>query len=114
MQYGEHSAELPDVPFAVELARTEEDKQMLAFYVSSEQVGRAFLAPPGIPAERVAIMRKAYDDTMQDPELLAEIAKTNSEFNPLSGDKLQKLVAETTRVSPAIVARIRKILGAAR
>jgi tripartite-type tricarboxylate transporter receptor subunit TctC len=114
VQYGERSAELPDVPFAVELAKTEEDKQMLAFYVSSEQVGRAFLAPPGIPADRVATMREAYDKTMQDPELLADIEKSRSEFIPLSGEKLQKLVADTTQVSPAIVARIRRIIGATR
>jgi tripartite-type tricarboxylate transporter receptor subunit TctC len=78
VQYGERSAELPDVPFAVELAKTEEDKQMLSFYVSSEQVGRAFLAPPGIPPDRVATMREAYDKTMQDPELLADIEKSRS------------------------------------
>jgi tripartite-type tricarboxylate transporter receptor subunit TctC len=114
VQYGEHSADLPDVPYAVELAKTEEDKQMLGFYVSSEKVGRAFLAPPGIPADRVATLRAAYDEAMRDPELLADIEKSHSEFIPLPGEKLQALVAETTHVSPAIVARIRKILGAAR
>jgi tripartite-type tricarboxylate transporter receptor subunit TctC len=87
---------------------------MLAFYVSSEKVGRAFLAPPGIPADRVATLRAAYDQAMEDPELLADIKKAHSEFMPLSGEKLQALVAETTRVSPAVVARIRKILGTTR
>ena len=73
VQYGERSADLPDVPFAVDLAKTEEDKQLMAFYVGSEQIGRAFLAPPETPADRVAVLRKAYDETMQDPQLLAEI-----------------------------------------
>jgi tripartite-type tricarboxylate transporter receptor subunit TctC len=113
VQYGEHSRELPNVPFAVELAKNDADRSLLAFYVSSEQIGRAFLAPPGIPAERVSALRHAYDQTMQDPQFLAEIAKSHSEFSPLPGDKLQELVAGTTSVSPSIIPRVRKILGIA-
>jgi tripartite-type tricarboxylate transporter receptor subunit TctC len=114
VQYGERSADLPDVPFAVDLAKTEEDRQLMAFYVSSEQIGRAFLAPPEIPVDRVAALRKAYDETMRDPQLLAEIDRSHSEFSPLSGDKLQRLVAATTVVPSAIVARIRGIIGVSR
>jgi tripartite-type tricarboxylate transporter receptor subunit TctC len=111
VQYGEHSQELPNVPFAVELAKNDGDRALLAFYVSSEQIGRAFLAPPEIPAERVSALRRAYDETMRDPQLLAEIQKSHSEFSPLPGDKLQELVARATSVSPPTVTRIRKILG---
>ena len=114
VQYGERSAELPDVPFAVDLAKTDDDRALMAFYVSSEQIGRAFLAPPEIPPDRVMMLRKAYDETMQDPQFLSEIEKSRSEFNPLPGEKLQKLVATASEVSPAIVARIRQILGIAR
>jgi tripartite-type tricarboxylate transporter receptor subunit TctC len=114
VQYGERSADLPDVPYAVDLAKTEADRQLMAFYVSSEEIGRAFLAPPEIPADRIAALRKAYDETMQDGEFLHEIDQSRSEFSPLSGDKVQKLVAATADVSPAVVARIRNILGIAR
>jgi tripartite-type tricarboxylate transporter receptor subunit TctC len=114
VQYGERSADLPDVPFAVDLAKTEADRQLMAFYVSSEEIGRAFLAPPETPASRVATLRKAYDETMQDPQLLAEIDQSHSEFNPLSGDKLQRLVAATADVPPTIVARVRNIIGVGR
>jgi tripartite-type tricarboxylate transporter receptor subunit TctC len=114
VQYGERSADLPDVPFAVDLAKAEEDRQLMAFYVSSEQIGRAFLAPPETPADHVAALRKAYDETMQDPQLLAEIDRSHSEFSPLSGDKLQRLVAATADVPTAIVARIRSIIGIGR
>jgi len=112
VQYGEPSADLPDVPYAVDLAKTEADRQLIAFYVSSEQIGRAFLAPPEIPADRIAVLREAYDETMQDGEFLHEIDQSHSEFSPLSGDKVQKLVAATADVSPAVVARVRDILGA--
>ena len=86
----------------------------MAFYVSSEQIGRAFLAPPETPVDRIAVLRKAYDETMRDPQLLAEIDQSHSEFSPLSGDKLQRLVAATADVSPTLVARIRNILGIGR
>jgi tripartite-type tricarboxylate transporter receptor subunit TctC len=114
VQYGERSADLPDVPFAVDLAKTEADRQLMAFYVSSEAIGRAFLAPPETPADRIAVLRKAYDETMRDPQLLAEIDQSHSEFNPLSGDELQRLVAATADAPPAIVARIRNIIGVGR
>ena len=114
VQYGERSADLPDVPFAVDLAKTEADRQLMAFYVSSEEIGRAFLAPPETPADRIAVLRKAYDETMQDPQLLADIDQSHSEFRPLSGDKLQRLVTATADVPAAIVARIRRIIGTAR
>lgn len=114
VQYGERSADLPDVPFAVDLAKTEADRQLMAFYVGSEQIGRAFLAPPETPADRVAVLRKAYDETMRDRELLHEIDQSHSEFNPLSGDKLQRLVAATADVPPTLVARIRGIIGIGR
>jgi tripartite-type tricarboxylate transporter receptor subunit TctC len=114
VQYGERSADLPDVPYAVDLAKTEADRQLMAFYVSSEQIGRAFLAPPEMPAESVAVLRRAYDETMRDPQLLAEIEQSHSEFSPLSGDKLQRLVAATADVPPALVARIRGIIGIGR
>jgi tripartite-type tricarboxylate transporter receptor subunit TctC len=114
VQYGERSADLPDVPYAVDLAKTEADRQLMTFYVSSEQIGRAFLAPPEMPAESVAVLRRAYDETMRDPQLLAEIEQSHSEFSPLSGDKLQRLVAATADVPPTLVARIRGIIGIAR
>lgn len=114
VQYGEHSSELPDVPFAPELAKTDKDRQMISFYISSEQIGRSFIAPPGIPADRVAALRRAYDETMKDPDFLRDIEKSHSEFNPLSGEKLQALVASSVNVSPEIVARIRRVLNITR
>jgi tripartite-type tricarboxylate transporter receptor subunit TctC len=114
VQYGERAADLPEVPYAVDLATTDEGRQLMAFYVSSEQIGRAFLAPPDTPADRVAALRKAYDETMQDPQLLAEIEQSHVEFSPLGGEKLQRLVAATADVPAATVARVREIIGIAR
>lgn len=114
VQYGGRSPELPNVPFAVDLAKNDEDRALMSFYVSSEQMGRSFLAPPDLPPERVALLRKAYDDTMQDQAFLGELKTSHAEFSPLSGDKVQHLVTEAAGVSPAVVARLRNILGIAR
>jgi tripartite-type tricarboxylate transporter receptor subunit TctC len=114
VQYGERSADLPDVPYAIDLATTDEGRQMMAFYVSSEQIGRAFIAPPEVPAERVAALRRAYDETMQDRQFLAEIEQSHVEFGPLPGEKLQRLIAATAEVPPAIIARVRSVIGISR
>ena len=111
VQYAlERLPDMKNVPTMVELAKTPEDKELFAFYVSGGEVGRSFLAPPGVPAERVAILRKAFDDTMKDPELLAEIEKAKLDFVPGTGAQLQKLIADTAAVRPEVIERMRSIL----
>ena len=111
VQYAlERLSDMADVPTMVELGKTPEDKAMFSFYVSGGEVGRAFMSPPGIPADRVALLRKAFDDTMKDPELLAEVEKAKLDFHPASGEKLQKIIADTAGVSPAVVARMQSLL----
>ena len=111
VQYStKRTAELPDVPAFTELGRTDFDRRMLEFYVSAEQVGRSFLAPPGVPADRVAILRTAFDDMLKDPALLAEIAKAKAEFTPLSGALLQKQIEDVANVSPEIISRMQAVL----
>ena len=112
VQYAlERLPDLKDVPTMVDLAKTPEDKQMFAFYTSGGEVGRAFFAPPGIPADRVAALRQAFDETLKDPELLAEVEKANLDFHPGSGDLLQKIVVETSAVPEAVVTRMQGILN---
>ncbi len=113
VQHGmSRAAELKDVPAVVELAANEEDKKLLIFAVSSADIGRAILAPPGIPADRVAILRKAFDAAMKDPALLAEISKAKLDFEPASGAVLEKIVADTVSAPPAMIERMQKILAA--
>lgn len=111
VQYSaKRTAELPDVPAFTEFGKTDLDRQMLEFYVSAEQVGRAFLAPPGVPAERVEILRKAFDEMLKDPALLAEIEKAKAEFVPLSGALLQKQIEDVAKAPPEVIARMQTIL----
>jgi tripartite-type tricarboxylate transporter receptor subunit TctC len=104
--------ELRDVPTLLELARTPEGRQVLAFYVSGAELGRSLLAPPGIPADRVKVLRAAFDAMVKDPEFLAEIEKSGQEFQPASGAEVQRLVEEVATVPRDIVERTENILRA--
>ena len=88
----ERHPDLADIPTDVELGPTEEARKILAFYTSGAAVGRSILAPPSIPADRVEILRRAFDAAIKDPELLAGIERAQQEFQPASGEELQKLI----------------------
>src|SRR5215831_6291160 len=104
--------ELPDVPLIVDLARTDEDKQILRLIFARQVMGRPFLAPPGIPAERVDALRKAFMATITDPDFIADAEKSQLEVNPVAGEDLQKLVAEIYRTPPEVAKKAAQILAA--
>jgi tripartite-type tricarboxylate transporter receptor subunit TctC len=83
---------MPDTPTLLEYAQTEEQKKIISLMVATETVGRPLLAPPGVPAERVALLRKALMDVVKDPEFLAEADKAKLEISPVAGEKMQELV----------------------
>ena len=96
---------LPNVPAMVELGKTPQDRQMLALFGSTAQVGRGLLAPPGVPTDRIAILRSAFSAMVADPAFHAEMKRRQMELDPMSGEQLQNLMAETLQLSPAQVAR---------
>lgn len=110
VQYAlQREPDLP-VPAVVELASNDADRALLAFYASGGEVGRSFLAPPGVPVDRVAALRRAFDAMMKDKEFIADVEKAKAEFNPMTGEDLQKLIADTSNVPPAVVERMRQLL----
>ncbi|HEV2570640.1 tripartite tricarboxylate transporter substrate-binding protein [Methylocella sp. CPCC 101449] len=108
----ERSKDLKDVPAVTEFASNDADRALLAFAASSADIGRAFMAPPGVPADRIKALREAFMAAMKDPDLLAEVEKAKLDFDPASGEVVQKIVADVIGVSPDIVARMEKILAA--
>jgi tripartite-type tricarboxylate transporter receptor subunit TctC len=111
VQYAlQRTADMPDVPTMVELGKTPEDKAMFSFYVSGGEVGRSFIVPPGVPADRVEALRRAFDATMKDPELLDEVAKAKLDFHPGTGEQVQKIISDTANVKPEVVARMQALL----
>jgi tripartite-type tricarboxylate transporter receptor subunit TctC len=104
-------ADLPHVPLIMDFARTQEQKQIFNLVFARQPMGRPFLAPPGIPAERVAVLRKAFMDTMKSGEFLAEAEKMQLEINPVSGDAVQKIVQEVYRTPKAVAAAVAQMVN---
>jgi tripartite-type tricarboxylate transporter receptor subunit TctC len=96
---------VPAVPAMVEFGQTAEDKQVLNLFGSTAEVGRALMTPPGVPPERLAVLRKAVEAMLADPAFKAEMEKRNMEFGPMSGGDLQKLIGQTLDVPPDVITR---------
>jgi len=106
----EKHPDMPDVPLVMDLAKTPEQKGILKVIFTRQVMGRPFLAPPGIPADRLKALRKAFMDTMKDKEFLAAAEKAKLEITPVSGEKIQALVKEAYESSPALVAKAAALL----
>ncbi len=102
--------DLPDIPLITDLAKTDEQRQILKLIFARQPLGRPFLAPPGVPQDRVTALRKAFMDTMKDKEFLAEANKAQLEITPVEGDAVQKLVAEIYQTPPAVVKKAVELL----
>jgi len=86
--------DLRNVPVVTDLAKTDEQRQILKLIFARQTMGRPFLAPPAIPPDRADALRKAFIDTMSDKDFLADAEKSQLEINPVAGDKVQALVQE--------------------
>jgi tripartite-type tricarboxylate transporter receptor subunit TctC len=104
-------ADLPDVPLIVDLAKTDEQRQILKLIFARQVMGRPFLAPPGVPNDRIEVLRTAFMDTMKDADFLAEAKKIDLEITPVSGADVENLVQEVYRTPPAIAAEAAKALN---
>ena len=100
--------DLPDVPLVTDLAKTEAQRQMLRLIFARQVMGRPFVAPPGVPNDRVAALRKAFMDTVADKDFLADSEKARLEIAPVSGDKVEALVKETYATPPEVAKQARR------
>ena len=107
----ERAAELPETPSLGEIGNTPEDRQVFALYASGSAIGRSLLAPPGIAAERVAILRDEFRAMVADPEFVAELQRTNVELAPLPGEQVADLVARTLSVPAEVRERAKLAFG---
>jgi tripartite-type tricarboxylate transporter receptor subunit TctC len=108
----EPNAELTklNVPMASQFVKSDEDRKVLDLILSQTVFHRSYIAPPETPPERLAILRKAFDDTMADKEFLADAEKARIDIDPLSGSKIQEVVGRLYATPPAIVERARKAI----
>jgi tripartite-type tricarboxylate transporter receptor subunit TctC len=97
--------DLPNVPSAIDLVSDPDSKKVLELILIRQEMGRPFAMPPGVPPDRVAIMRRAFDETLKDPGFLAEAAKLQLEIDPLSGTETVGLLNRAYSAPKPIVAR---------
>ncbi len=105
------SPELPDVPLIVDQVKSERERLIVRLMMSRQQMGWPFIAPPDLPPERAAALRQAFDETMKDPEFLAEAKQRLLEVNPMSGAEIDKLVAELYQTPPEVIAATKAVIA---
>jgi tripartite-type tricarboxylate transporter receptor subunit TctC len=115
VQFGSHPLkELPGVPFATALAKNADDKLLMEAAAARQALGRPLVLPPGVPADRVAAMRKALTDTFADPAFIADAKKSRMEVNaPQSGQEVQDLIVRVSATPAHVVERLQQLSGGA-
>jgi tripartite-type tricarboxylate transporter receptor subunit TctC len=104
-------AELPQVPLAIDYAKTEEGRRLLKHAVHDIAViTRLYFLPPGTPKERVQSLRRAFLATYKDPEFLAEAKKARLDIEPVGGEEMERVVAELFNLDSAMVAKLKEVL----
>jgi tripartite-type tricarboxylate transporter receptor subunit TctC len=103
--------DLPDVPLALDLAKTDEQRQILKLLLTSQETARPFAAPPGIPGDRKAALISAFDQTMKDAEFLAEAKKLNLDINPMNATTFHELMAELYATPKPVLEKARQAIA---
>lgn len=104
------AADLPHVPLMIELATSDEDRAIMRLFSVSGVIGRPLFTTPGVPADRVKALRAAFMATVKDPKFLADAKAGNFDVEPVSGEDLQKLIADVVATPAPIAERARKII----
>jgi tripartite-type tricarboxylate transporter receptor subunit TctC len=105
-------ADLPNVPLAVNFVKTDEDRQLVQVGIHDvTAASRPFVLPPGTPKERVHALRKAFAATMTDSGFLADAERSNLDINPLSGEELERTVHGFVKVTPTLLAKLKRIIS---
>ncbi len=103
--------DLPNVPVLADLANNSDDRKILELLASTEDMGRAFAAGPNVPADRIALLRTAFDQMMKDPEFVKRAEELKLEIDFMHGDELQRLVANVGSFPSELGDKARKVLN---
>ncbi len=103
--------EIGDVPSIFDFVTTDADRAAIKLVVARLEYGRPFFLPPGVPADRVAALRQAFEATVKDPAFLGDAARAKIDIDPLSGEAVQTLIEEVAKTPPDVVERVRAALA---
>jgi tripartite-type tricarboxylate transporter receptor subunit TctC len=106
----EPNPELKGVPFVLDLARTAEQRLAIEFLYAGQGIGRPFVAPPGLPADRLKMLRGAFNATMKDADFAAEVQKSKLELEPADGEHLTALIMKIYATPKPIVDKITSLI----
>jgi tripartite-type tricarboxylate transporter receptor subunit TctC len=108
---GKPFPDLPNVPLAINLAKSDEARRLIQIGLQNTGAfARPFVLPPGTPKERVQILGRAFQETLKDPAFLAEAEKGKLTLDPVTGDELEKMVAELFTLDAALLAKLKEVL----
>jgi tripartite-type tricarboxylate transporter receptor subunit TctC len=104
------NTELPDVPYALDLAKTKDDQDVMRILLTDTQLAWPLLAPPGVPAGRIAALRTAFNAALKDPELLRDAEKMQLDVEPVGGEAMQASIAQLYGLPATVVERAKAIV----
>ena len=111
VQYGpENEPGAGKTPNVMDLLTKEDDKLLLKAAIAPLALGRPYIAPPGVPADRVELLQKAMMATFNDPEFLAEAAKAAMDISPATGEASQKIAESIVTAPPDVIARAKQLM----
>ena len=102
------------VPLMISLARNDEERAAMQMFYGQNSFARPFILPPNVAPERVAVLRKSFDETMKDPELLADAEKMNIDVVPSDGPTVQKIVADMYATPQSVIKKVKEALERAK
>jgi tripartite-type tricarboxylate transporter receptor subunit TctC len=103
--------ELGNVPSIFDYVETDEDRKVLEFHFNQKLLGRPLAAPPGVPKDRLALLRKAFQATMRDPDFLADARKSNLDIEPATHEEVERLLARFEAYPESVIERAQAAIG---
>ena len=106
----EPNAQIKDVPFLRDLARNDEQRQIIDFLYLGQGIGRPFVAPPDLPPERLKMLRDAFSATLRDPDFAADVKKSGFELDPADGDHLAALIKKIYATPRPVIDKVSALI----
>jgi tripartite-type tricarboxylate transporter receptor subunit TctC len=99
-----------NVPVALDMAKTDDDRRLMELVFAPQTFARPFAAPPDVPKDRVAALRKAFNDTTRDPRFLADAEKEQLEIELVTGEEIEAILRRLYQTPPAVIERARRAM----